>query len=334
VVATDNCTSANQLAIIQSPVAGSSLGLGQHGITITVKDASGNASTADVSFNVVDTTAPTITSTPGPITVSPSANCQAAVPNLVPNVVATDNCTPANQLVITQSPAAGSSLGLGQHTITITVKDASGNASSADVSFKVVDTTAPTITSTPGPITVSPSANCQAAVPNLAPNVVATDNCTPANQLVITQSPAAGTLVGVGQHVITVMVTDASGNSSSSPVTFTVADTTAPTINSVTATPNVLGPPNHGLMPISISVSAIDNCDPAPVSKIISVTCNETSAPGDIQITGNLTLNLAATRNPAGNGRVYTITVGCTDASGNRSTATVTVSVPKGNNKP
>src|SRR5262249_44637208 len=150
------CTPANQLVITQSPAAGSSLGLGQHTITITVKDASGNASSADVSFNVVDTTAPTITSTPGSITASLDVNRSAPVPNLVPYAALIRSCTPANQLVITQSPAAGSSLGLGQHTITITVKDASGNASSANIAFNVVDTTAPTITSTPGPITVSP----------------------------------------------------------------------------------------------------------------------------------------------------------------------------------
>jgi len=110
-----------------------------------------------------------------------------------------------------------------------------------------------------------------------------------------------------------------------------MADTTAPNINSVTASPNILTPPNHQFVPVTISVSASDICDRAPVARIVGVSCNETSDPHDVQITGNLTLNLAATRNPAGGGRVYTIAVRCTDASGNSSDSTVIVTVPKGN---
>ena len=74
------------------------------------------------------------------------------------------------------------------------------------------------------------------------------------------------------------------------------------------------------MVAVKISISASDNCDPAPVSRIVWITCNEQTSPGDIQITGDLTANLAASRDPAGNGRVYTITVATTDASGNRYT--------------
>ena len=131
--------------------------------------------------------------------------------------------------------------------------------------------------------------------------------------------------------MLTVTATDASGNHSSRDIPLTVADTTAPVISSLSASPSVLSSPNHQMMAVTISISASDNCDPAPVSRIVSITCNEQPSPGDIQITGALTANLAATRDPAGNGRVYTITVATTDASGNRSDRTVTVTVPKSN---
>jgi hypothetical protein len=52
-----------------------------------------------------------------------------------------------------------------------------------------------------------------------------------------------------------------------------------------------------------------------------------------MKITGKLTAKLAATRNGASGGRVYTITVQCTDAAGNSSTRTVAVTVPQGNGK-
>jgi hypothetical protein len=165
--------------------------------------------------------------------------------------------------------------------------------------------------------------------------VVASDNCTPANALVISQNPQAGTLVSSGSHTITVTVTDAAGNSASRNIPFTVADTTAPIFQSLSVTPNVLSPPNHQMVPVTVSATVSDNCDSAPLTKIVSITSSEAASAGDIQITGNLTATLAATRNASGSGRVYTITVRSTDSSGNSSNATVTVTVPKGNgNKP
>ena len=211
--------------------------------------------------------------------------------------------------------------------------DAAGNSANASVSLNVVDSTAPSIVSTPGTITISLSASCQAAVPNVLSGIVATDNCTPATQLGMTQDPAAGTIVGTGQHTIAVTVSDAAGNSANANVLLKVLDSAPPSIQSVTASPNVLSPPNHQMVPVNLTVVASDDCDIAPVSKIISVTCNESSAPADLQLTGNLTLNLAASRNPGGPGRIYAVTVECRDASGNASTRSVTVTVPKGNGK-
>ena len=251
----------------------------------------------------------------------------------MPGVVATDNCTPVGQLVITQTPAAGTLVGTGSHTITVTVTDASGNSVTAPVTLSVVDVISPSIISVPGPITLSADANCQAAIPNVLPNIVASDNCIAVGQLLMTQTPAAGTLAGQGSYIITVMVTDPSGNSVTGSIVLNVVDTTPPVIQSLSVTPSVFSPPNHQLVPVTIAIVATDACDPAPFSKIISISCNEQDSPGDAQITGNLTANLAATRNPSGAGRVYTLTVQCKDASGNASTASVKVTVPKGNGK-
>jgi hypothetical protein len=250
---------------------------------------------------------------------------------VVSQIVATDNCTAAINLIVTQTPTAGTLVGLGSHPIIVTVTDASGNSTNGSLFFSVVDTTPPTIVSVPGPITASADANCQAAVPNVLGSVFATDSCTPANQLVMVQNPAAGTVLGRGSYTITVTVTDASGNSASNNVPFTVADMTPPVIQNLTATPNVLTPANNKPVAVTVSATVTDNCDGAPFTGITSITSNETTAPGDIQITGNLTANLMASRNPQGTGRIYTITVTSTDASGNSSSSTVTVTVPKGN---
>jgi hypothetical protein len=214
--ATDNCTPANQLVLTQSPVAGTNVGPGQYSITVTVADAAGNTSTGTVSLTVVDTsgdtTPPTIVSVPGPLSVRANDKCQGTVPNVLSNVVASDNSTPANQLVMTQIPAAGTVVGTGPHPITVLVADAAGNTSTATVSFTVLETARPVIVGHIKPITVEADFNGQATVPDVLSKVVATDKCTPANQLVMTQSPAAGTIVGPGHYWITITVTDLSGN--------------------------------------------------------------------------------------------------------------------------
>jgi hypothetical protein len=57
------------------------------------------------------------------------------------------------------------------------------------------------------------------------------------------------------------------------------------------------------------------------------VTSNEAGS-GQWQITGPLTLSLMADRAGNGNGRIYTVSVSCTDAAGNSKSATTTVTVP------
>jgi hypothetical protein len=122
-------------------------------------------------------------------------------------------------------------------------------------------------------------------------------------------------------------------------VTITGGDTEPPTISSVTASPNVLWPPNHKMVPVTVTVVASDdtgvtNC------RIISVTSSEPDnglgdgdTAGDIQITGDLSLLLRAERSGKGNGRIYTITVECKDEAGNASTGTTTVTVPRDQGK-
>jgi len=113
------------------------------------------------------------------------------------------------------------------------------------------------------------------------------------------------------------------------------ADTTPPVISKLSATPALIWPPNHKMVPVTLDAVATDNVGVTSL-KIVSATSNEPDnglgdgdTPNDVQITGDLTLNLRAERSGTGNGRIYTVTVKALDAAGNAATKSVTVSVPK-----
>ena len=307
VVATDNCTPANLLSITQTPAAGTLRGVGVHGITITVKDSVNNQTTCIANFTVTDNTAPTITTCAPNQSASANASCQAPVPNFTASVVATDNCTPANLLSITQSPAAGTLRGVGVHGITITVKDAANNQSTCVANFTVTDNTAPTITTCAANQSANANGTCQAAVPNFTASVVATDNCTAGALLTITQSPTAGTLVGVGVHTITITVKDAGNNQSTCTATLTVTDVSPPSINTCAT---------------NQSASANEACQAAVPNFTAGVVATDNcTAAGSLMITQSPTAGTLV-----GDG-VHNITITVKDAAGNQSTCNATFTV-------
>jgi hypothetical protein len=141
-----------------------------------------------------------------------------------------------------------------------------------------------------------------------------------------------------GTNMVQVTATDSSGVPASCGTTVTIVDTTAPTITKVSASPSVLWPPNHKMVTVTISATAKDTCGSA-TWKITSVKSNESvngrgdgNTSPDWQITGNHTVSLRAERSGNGSGRIYTITIEASDASGNTSSPqTVTVKVPHSN---
>lgn len=114
-------------------------------------------------------------------------------------------------------------------------------------------------------------------------------------------------------------------------------DTTLPVISTLTASQEVIWPPNHKMVPVTLNAVATDNVGVTSL-KIVSATSNEPDnglgdgdKPNDIQVTGDLTLNLRAERSGKGKGRIYTVTVEARDAAGNAATKSVALSVPKDN---
>src|SRR5438094_744876 len=150
------------------------------------------------------------------------------MPDFTSGVVATD-CNSSTPLSITQTPTAGTLVGLGSTTVTLHVKDGATNESTCTASFTVTDNTPPTITTCAPNQSAFANGLCQAPVPDFTSGVVATD-CNSSTPLSITQTPTAGTLVGLGVTPVTLHVKDGATNESTCTATFTVTDNTPPTI--------------------------------------------------------------------------------------------------------
>ena len=236
---------------------------------------------------------------------------------------------------VTCDHPSGSFFGVGDTTVTCT----SSAGPSCSFTVTVTDEEDPTI-SCPADITVNAPVGTCSAVVNFT--VSGDDNC---GVPTIVSSPASGSVFPVGTTTVTATATDAAGNTKSCSFNVTVKDVTPPviTLNGQTIT---LWPPNHQYETIQVSdlvASASDLCDASVnLSSVVidKVTSDEPENSGgdgntlnDMVIAADCkSVQLRSERKGDGDGRVYTITFKVTDSSGNSSTVTATVTVPKSQN--
>ncbi len=274
----DNCDPVP--TCIQDPPAGATIPEGDTIVTVTVVDDAGNATGVQVTVHVCDQTPPTIDVCPPARTLAADANCKQLMPDLCSELVAHDNCGP-NPPICTQSPVAGTEIGLGVTIVTLTVTDdgtssissCPPNSSTCTVAITVCDQTPPTIDVCPPARTLAADANCKQLVPDLCPELVAHDNCGP-NPPICTQSPAAGTEIGLGVTIVTLTVTDdgtpsvsfCPPNSSTCTVAITVEDQAAPVVELCPPARTLAADANckHLVPDLCAEAVARDNCDPAP----------------------------------------------------------------------
>ncbi|MGR9036796.1 MAG: hypothetical protein ACU83O_09430, partial [Gammaproteobacteria bacterium] len=147
--------------------------------------------------------------------------------------------------------------------------------------------------------------------------------------------PSPNVALPLGSGNITLTVTDGNGGESSDETVINVADTTPPVISTLTTSPASLSPPDHRMLPVTVTILASDVCSPTTTCNIVSVKSNEPinglgdgDTTPDWEITDNLELLLRAERSGAGRGRLYTITLQCYDATGNSSSKETVVAVP------
>ena len=244
--------------------------LGTAPLTYTATDGVGLTASCMSNIVVEDSTPPSILC-PAPATIECTGNQSA--PFTPAPASATDICAG----VTVSNPAAGS-FGLGTTALNYSAIDEVGLTASCTSTVTVVDTTKPSVVE-PSPTTASADGGCLAAVPDLTTAITTFDNCTASAALTITQDPTPGTLVSLGTHTITLMVTDEADNSENTTTTFTVVDTTAPVV-ACSITPVVGGGDDDDDDddvggPVQINFSATDNCSAPEVLAVLGIGCEQ-----------------------------------------------------------
>jgi hypothetical protein len=288
------------VVVTQQPPAGASGAPGTYIVFLRAADVTGNFAICMVTITIADTTPPVITTCAPVQRVEAGANCQGLVPDLRGFVSATDNC---GDVLVSQEPLPGAVRALGLHSITLTVTDTAGNTATCSAELRIEDTTSPVIAACPQDQTIAAGVNCQAILPDLAPGVVASDGC---GAVTITQSPAAGTSLNLGDQVVTFTATDSQGNNATCATTVMVRDTTRPVITAcppgeVTLTTS--GVTCLAAMPdFTTQVAATDPCGPVEISQLPAAGTIWPPSTGPIPI-------LVSVRDGAGNTAICRVNV-------------------------
>jgi hypothetical protein len=304
--------------------AGNQFAVGSTTVIWMAADADGNSAMAQQQVTVNDVTPPVVT-VPADITLA-AASANGAVVTFTAS--ATDIVD--GSVLVSCVPASGSTFAVGATPVVCSSTDAHGNSASAGFTVTVTPYVNPVKNAKPPKVTAPKNMKVEATGPAGAIVTFTATATDPVDgTLPVTCAPASGTMFPLGATTVTCSATNSAAKSATDTAVITVRDTTAPVIVSVTPSASVL-PNTDQIVPVTIAAVATDLVDPAPACAITKVAAGSTDLNddgiSDWTITGPLSLNIEAVARK-NKDRTYTITVKCTDASGNASKEKIAVVV-------
>jgi hypothetical protein len=284
-----------------SPASGSNFPIGTTTVTCSATDSHGNTGSASFTVTVTfsDTTAPTFTSVPSPMTVEATSSAGAVVGY---TVTASDNSgTPPT---VACSPGSGSAFPITTTTVNCTATDGSRNHADTSFTVTVHDTTAPNL-NLPSNITVEADS---AGGKVVSYSASATDLVS--GGLAASCSPASGSTFPIGTTAVNCSATDGSGNTAHGSFTVTVKDSIGPTFTAVPANRQVeANGPSGSIVNYTVPTAndAVDgpqlvSCNPPSGSTfplgMTTVTCSASDSHGSTS-TASFTIRVADTTPPS-----------------------------------
>ena len=303
-----------------TPPSGSVFAVGSTAVTCVSSDLHGNQTAGGFTVIVIapdDPPPPVTIEVPDPITAEATEPGGAVVTYTARSSNGGDdeNGRPLGQ--VSCNPASGSLFALGTTTVNCTA----GTATASFV-ITVEDTTAPEL-SLPADIVTNATTPGGAVVTFLG---TAFDLVS--GSVGVTCNPASGSTFPAGTTTVLCSASDGSGNDAAGEFTVTVNQGNEPLVVTLAATPDTLWPPNHQMVPVTISVSVTGAT--TWTAQIVSVSSNQADdghTSPDWEITGPLTVNLRSEKNDGAGDRVYTVVVEVADEDGDHATASVNVEV-------
>ncbi len=257
-------------------------------ITFTIKDMFGNTASDSIEVTVTSNTAPTIeTNSSSTLTHELGTAYTTDLKTLVTVTDAEDNPVDLSRLVVNGTVDG---MTVGEYTINYEYTDGDGNAVMHSLMVEVVDTTAPTVTVANDTIHFE------------VPQVVTEDAIFTAAGVTISDASTTSWVINgldaldltvIGEYqTVGLVVTDAYGNVTTTPIIFMVEDTTAPTIelivNEISYTDDVIVDETQFLSDVLNRVT-----DNGPESEIVVTTDFDTGV--DFDIVGPVTVTITAT---------------------------------------
>jgi uncharacterized protein YrzB (UPF0473 family) len=197
--------------------------VGEHTVTLTVTDFNGNVSTCDATVTVEDNIAPEAICED--ITIELDENGEATITAADIDGGSTDACGIAS-ISIDEDDEDWNCDEVGENTVTLTVTDNNGNASTCDATVTVEDNLPPLLECADIVINLDPGL-CGAVVDY---DVESTDNCGVASEETVS-GPESGDYLDYhdGPWTVTVDVTDVNGNVSTCSFSITMNEYANPT---------------------------------------------------------------------------------------------------------
>lgn len=286
---TDNCAVDN---ITVNPADFTCADIGDNTVTVTVFDANGNSASCTATVSVEDALAPNALCQG--ITVYLDAAGNASIVAADVDAGSTDNCAIDN---ISATPTSFTCAEVGPNLVQLTVTDVNGNVSTCNANVDVQDTISPTAVCQD--VTVQLDANGTASVAAADIDNGSSDNC---GSVSISISPNSFDCTVSSPGMVELTVTDDEGNSSTCTATVNLIENTPPTAVCQNVTVQLDASGNASIVAADVDGGSSDNCGVANLS--VDPSTFDCSNVGD-----------------------NTVTLTATDANGNSSICTATVTV-------
>ena len=296
--ATDSCGSAT-VTQTEGLASGSAFPVGVSTIEFTAEDECGLTTTCEFTITVIDNEDPTITCAADQTATTDAGNCTAAVTVVAPTTA--DNCGVASVTNNFNGTAdASGTYPIGTTTVVWTVTDNSGNIATCSMDITVTDNEAPNAVCQD--ITASVDASGNLTITGDDVDGGSTDNCT---GMTLSVSPNTFDCTDTGTTVtVTLTATDAAGLTDTCTANVTIIDQVAPTAVCQDITVQLDATGNVTITAADVDNGSSDGCGGAVTLALTpssSFDCDDLGA--------------------------NTVTLFVTDASGNVSFCTATVTV-------